>query len=226
MTNDDTTGTVTVESVGNTRNAGCKAVEISGDVSASIDGCSGSYDFKIPDHDLNTREYTIKAAVVGKEKTTSDDSTVRFTPKYAVKAPESVSVKGHDDVCVVSWKENGHADGFTVSADGLGSYHAGASERSHDFPLKEWQSCSSGSVTQHFNGAASTSKSGRADPAYVRKVKAAVKAPMLTWDANDPNIIKVSGGSVNMYGQPGKTVITFTADGKSYDVAWALAPTN
>lgn len=222
VTNDDTTGTVTVESVGNTRNAGCKAVEISGDVSASIDGCSGSYDFKIPDHDLNTREYTIKAAVVGKEKTTSDDSTVRFTPKYAVKAPESVSVKGHDDVCVVSWKENGHADGFTVSADGLGSYHAGASERSHDFPLKEWQSCSSGSVTQHFNGAASTSKSGRADPAYVRKVKAAVKAPMLTWDANDPNIIKVSGGSVNMYGQPGKTVITFTADGKSYDVAWAL----
>ena len=124
VTNDDTTGTVTVESVGNTRNAGCKAVEISGDVSASIDGCSGSYDFKIPDHDLNTREYTIKAAVVGKEKTTSDDSTVRFTPKYAVKAPESVSVKGHDDVCVVSWKENGHADGFTVSADGLGSYHA------------------------------------------------------------------------------------------------------
>ena len=222
VTNDDTTGTVTVESVGNTRNAGCKAVEISGDVSASIDGCSGSYDFKIPDHDLNTREYTIKAAVVGKEKTTSDDSTVRFTPKYAVKAPESVSVKGHDDVCVVSWKENGHADGFTVSADGLGSYHAGASERSHDFPLKEWQSCSSGSVTQHFNGAASTSKSGRADPAYVRKVKAAVNAPMLTWDANDPNIIKVSGGSVNMYGQPGKTVITFTADGKSYDVAWAL----
>ena len=222
VTNDDTTGTVTVESVGNTRNAGCKAVEISGDVSASIDGCSGSYDFKIPDHDLNTREYTIKAAVVGKEKTTSDDSTVRFTPKYAVKAPESVSVKGHDDVCVVNWKENGHADGFTVSADGLGSYHAGASERSHDFPLKEWQSCSSGSVTQHFNGAASTSKSGRADPAYVRKVKAAVKAPMLTWDANDPNIIKVSGGSVNMYGQPGKTVITFTADGKSYDVAWAL----
>ena len=222
VTNDDTTGTVTVESVGNTRNAGCKAVEISGDVSASIDGCSGSYDFKIPDHDLNTREYTIKAAVVGKEKTTSDDSIVRFTPKYTVKAPESVSVKGHDDVCVVSWKENGHADGFTVSADGLGSYHAGASERSHDFPLKEWQSCSSGSVTQHFNGAASTSKSGRADPAYVRKVKAAVKAPMLTWDANDPNIIKVSGGSVNMYGQPGKTVITFTADGKSYDVAWAL----
>ena len=222
VTNDDTTGTVTVESVGNTRNAGCKAVEISGDVSASIDGCSGSYDFKIPDHDLNTREYTIKAAVVGKEKTTSDDSTVRFTPKYAVKAPESVSVKGHDDVCVVSWKENGHADGFTVSADGLGSYHAGASERSHDFPLKEWQSCSSGSVTQHFNGAVSTSKSGRADPAYVRKVKAAVNAPMLTWDANDPNIIKVSGGSVNMYGQPGKTVITFTADGKSYDVAWAL----
>ena len=61
MTNDDTTGTVTVESVGNTRNAGCKAVEISGDVSASIDGCSGSYDFKIPDHDLNTGEYTIKA---------------------------------------------------------------------------------------------------------------------------------------------------------------------
>ena len=78
------------------------------------------------------------------------------------------------------------------------------------------------SVTQHFNGAASTSKSGRADPAYVRKVKAAVKAPMLTWDANDPNIIKVSGGSVNMYGQPGRTVITFTADGKSYDVAWVL----
>ena len=45
---------------------------------------------------------------------------------------------------------------------------------------------------------------------------------MLTWDANDPNIIKVSGGSVNMYGQPGRTVITFTADGKSYDVAWVL----
>ena len=36
------------------------------------------------------------------------------------------------------------------------------------------------------------------------------------------DIIKVNGGSVNMYGQPGKTEITFTADGKSYDVAWAL----
>ena len=53
-----------------------------------------------------------------------------------------------------------------------------------------------------------------------------VKAPMLTWDANDPNIIKVSGGSVNMYGQPGRTVITFTADANPMTSPGYWAPTN
>ena len=219
VANDDTTGTITIESVGNTRNAGCKAVEISGDVTASM-ACSGSERFTIPERDLNTKEYTIKAAVVGKENAHSDDTVVKFTPAYTVKAPESVTVKGHDDTCAVSWKPSGHADGFAVHAIGLGSYDAGGGERSHDFRLSPWQTCSSASVAQKFNGAQSAAQSGKANPQYVYRVKASINAPTLAWDANDTNLIKVSGGSANMYGQPGRTIITFSAHGETHDFDW------
>ena len=219
VTNDDTEGTITIESVGNTRNAGCSAVEISGDVTKTMK-CGGSAQFGIPEHDLNTKEYTIKAAVVGKENVHSDEVVVKFTPKYTIQAPKSVTVKGHDDVCTVSWTPSGHADGFIVNATGLGSYTASDSEKKHDFHLSEWQSCSEASVIQQFNGAQSAATPGKANPEYVHKVKAVINAPTLTWDANDTNLIKVSGGSATMYGQPGRTLITFTVNGKPHDFDW------
>lgn len=219
VTNDDTEGTITIESVGNTRNAGCSAVEISGDVTKTMK-CGGSAQFGIPEHDLNTKEYTIKAAVVGKENVHSDEVVVKFTPKYTIQAPKSVTVKGHDDVCTVSWTPSGHADGFIVNATGLGSYTASDSEKKHDFHLSEWQSCSEASVIQQFNGTQSAATPGKANPEYVHKVKAVINAPTLTWDANDTNLIKVSGGSATMYGQPGRTLITFTVNGKPHDFDW------
>ena len=219
VTNDDTEGTITIESVGNTRNAGCSAVEISGDVTKTMK-CGGSAQFGIPEHDLNTKEYTIKAAVVGKENVHSDEVVVKFTPKYTIQAPKSVTVKGHDDVCTVSWTPSGHADGFIVNATGLGFYTASDSEKKHDFHLSEWQSCSEASVIQQFNGAQSAATPGKANPEYVHKVKAVINAPTLTWDANDTNLIKVSGGSATMYGQPGRTLITFTVNGKPHDFDW------
>lgn len=214
-----TKGTITIESVGDTRNAGCSAIEISGDVTMTMQ-CGGSEQFDMPEPDLNTKEYTIKAAVVGKGNVHSDDAVVKFTPKYTMQAPASVTVKGHDDVCTVSWKPSGHASVFTVHATGLGSYEANVFERTHDFRLSEWQSCSGASVTQKFNGAESAATSGKANPEYVHKVKAVINAPTLAWDANGTNLIKVNGGSATMYGQPGKTLITFTVNGKPRDFDW------
>ena len=51
-------------------------------------------------------------------------------------------------------------------------------------------------------------------------MKASINAPTLAWDANDTNLIKVSGGSANMYGQPGRTIITFSAHGETHDFDW------
>lgn len=219
VTNDDTKGTLTVESVGNTRNAGCKAVELSGDLDFTV-ACDGSKTFDIPEHDLNTKEYTVHASVVGNKATRSDPATVKFTPHYTVETPASVKVLGKGDTCKVEWTKRGHADGFTVQAAGFVPYVAEASERSHDFTLAPWQACTTGSVAQMFNGAASDMVADALAQPYVNKKKAQITVPSLRWNAKDANIIDVDGGVVTTYGQAGTSAIVFKANGKSWTVAW------
>lgn len=219
VTNDDTKGTLTVESVGNTRNAGCKAVELSGDLDFTV-SCDGSKTFDIPEHDLNTKEYTVHASVVGNKATRSDPATVKFTPHYTVETPASVKVLGKGDTCKVEWTKRGHADGFTVQAAGFVPYVAEASERSHDFTLAPWQACTTGSVAQMFNDAASDMVADALAQPYVNKKKAQITVPSLRWNAKDANIIDVDGGVVTTYGQAGTSAIVFKANGKSWTVAW------
>lgn len=219
VTNDDTKGTLTVESVGNTRNAGCKTVELSGDLDFTV-ACNGSKTFDIPEHDLNTKEYTVHASVVGDKATRSDPATVKFTPHYTVETPASVKVLGKGDTCKVEWTKRGHADGFTVQAAGFVPYVAEASERSHDFTLAPWQACTTGSVAQMFNGAASDMVADALAQPYVNKKKAQITVPSLRWNAKDANIIDVDGGVVTTYGQAGTSAIVFKANGKSWTVAW------
>lgn len=219
VTNDDTKGTLTVESVGNTRNAGCKAIELSGDLDFTV-ACDGSKTFDIPEHDLNTKEYTVHATVVGDKATRSDPATVKFTPHYTVETPASVKVLGKGDTCKVEWTKRGHADGFTVQAAGFVPYVAEASERSHDFTLAPWQACTTGSVAQMFNGAASDMVADALAQPYVNKKKAQITVPSLRWNAKDANIIDVDGGVVTTYGQAGTSAIVFKANGKSWTVAW------
>lgn len=219
VTNDDTKGTLTVESVGNTRNAGCKAVELSGDLDFTV-SCDGSKTFDIPEHDLNTKEYTVHASVVGNKATRSDPATVKFTPHYTVETPSSVKVLGKGDTCKVEWTKRGHADGFTVQAAGFVPYVAEASERSHDFTLAPWQACTTGSVAQMFNGAASDMVADALAQPYVNKKKAQITVPSLRWNAKDANIIDADGGAVTTYGQAGTSTIVFKANGKSWTVAW------
>lgn len=219
VTNDDTKGTLTVESVGNTRNAGCKVVELSGDLDFTV-ACDGSKTFDIPEHDLNTKEYTVHASVVGDKATRSDPATVKFTPHYTVETPASVKVSSKGDTCKVEWTKRGHADGFTVQAAGFVPYVAEASERSHDFTLAPWQACTTGSVAQMFNGAASDMVADALAQPYVNKKKAQITVPSLRWNAKDANIIDVDGGVVTTYGQAGTSAIVFKANGKSRAVAW------
>lgn len=219
VTNDDTKGTLTVESVGNTRNAGCKAVKLSGDLDFTV-ACDGSKTFDIPEHDLNTKEYTVHASVVGDKATRSDPATVKFMPHYTVETPASVKVSGKGDTCKVEWTKRGHADGFTVQAAGFVPYVAEASERSHDFTLAPWQACTTGSVAQMFNGAASDMVADALAQPYVNKKKAQITVPSLRWNAKDANIIDVDGGVVTTYGQAGTSAIVFKANGKSWTVAW------
>ena len=219
VTNDDTKGTLTVESVGNTRNAGFKTVELSGDLDFTV-ACDGSKTFDIPEHDLNTKEYTVHASVVGDKATRSDPATVKFTPHYTVETPASVKVLGKGDTCKVEWTKRGHADGFTVQAAGFVPYVAEASERSHDFTLAPWQACTTGSVAQMFNGAASDMVADALAQPYVNKKKAQITVPSLRWNAKDANIIDVDGGVVTTYGQAGTSAIVFKANGKSWTVAW------
>ena len=219
VTNDDTKGTLTVESVGNTRNAGCKAIELSGDLDFTM-ACDGSKTFDIPEHDLNTKEYTVHATVVGDKATRSDPATVKFTPHYTVETPASVKVSSKGDTCKVEWTKRGHADGFTVQAAGFVPYVAEASERSHDFTLAPWQACTTGSVAQMFNGAASDMVADALAQPYVNKKKAQITVPSLRWNAKDANIIDVDGGVVTTYGQAGTSAIVFKANGKSWTVAW------
>lgn len=219
LSNDDTTGKVTVESIGNTRNAGCKAVELSGDLDLTLE-CSGSKTFSIPEHDLNTKQYTVHAVVVSDKKTRSDATTVEFTPHYKVEAPASVKVIGKGDTCTVKWSKRGHADGFTVQAVGFAPYTANDSERSHDFILAPWQECTEGRVAQIFKDASSDFVTETLPERYVNKQKAVINAPTLRWNANDTNTIDVYGGSVDTYHQPGKIAITFSHAGTSQDVEW------
>ncbi len=207
LRNNDVKGTVTVASIGDTRNAGCAAIALSGDVTGTMP-CSGSHAFDIPQSDLNRKTYRVDAKVIGAKGVDGETRAASFVPKYQIRKPSNVTVSGRGSTCVVHWKGEGRADGFRVTADGLGDRSVGGTADSAVFDMAPWRTCSSASVVQTLNGGQSETARGTLSPAYVYERRAEIiSAPTLSWDTNDRNILLYAGFAVDAYGLPYRAML-------------------
>lgn len=202
VSNVGTTVTVTAHANDN-RNAGCKGIDIIGQlVDTTVDCNGGSTTFTVPQAALNTIEYTIKATVSPQRDATGATATTTFTPAYAIQTPSDVSTSGASDQCTVRWSRQGLAQSFIVTADGIGTAET-TDETSYSFTMQPWATCNHASVQQKLNGTASAAAEGgpSSGQPYVHQVRAAITAPYeLRWGDNE-HVVNVSGGSVNTFGK-------------------------
>ena len=120
LSNDDTTGTAKV-TLGNNRNAGCRRISLGGDIKDTIDCSDSGATFDINENDLNTREITVTATVVPQRDASSGTGKSSFVPQYKVQPPTDVYTTGSGSTCTVHWTKQGHAQSYSVTADGIDS---------------------------------------------------------------------------------------------------------
>ena len=158
LSNDDTTVTAKV-TLGNNRNAGCRRISLGGDVKDTIDCSDSGTTFEINENDLNTREITVTATVVPQRDASAGTGESRFVPQYKVQPPTDVYTTGSGSTCTVHWTKQGHAQSYSVTADGIDSGTA-TNRNSLDFRMSPWAKCNTASVQQVFNGATSDAVTG------------------------------------------------------------------
>lgn len=201
MSNDDTTVTAKV-TLGNNRNAGCRRISLGGDVKDTIDCSDSGATFDINENDLNTREITVTATVVPQRDASSGTGKSSFVPQYKVQPPTDVYTTGSGSTCTVHWTKQGHAQSYSVTADGIDSGTA-TNRNSLDFRMSPWAKCNTASVQQVFNGATSDAVTGgpHNGAPYTYEKKAVINKPQeLRWSDN-AHVINVTGGSVDVYGK-------------------------
>ena len=201
LSNDDTTVTAKV-TLGNNRNAGCRRISLGGDVKDTIDCSDSGATFDINENDLNTREITVTATVVPQRDASSGTGKSSFVPQYKVQPPTDVYTTGSGSTCTVHWTKQGHAQSYSVTADGIDSGTA-TNRNSLDFRMSPWAKCNTASVQQVFNGATSDAVTGgpHNGAPYTYEKKAVINKPQeLRWSDN-AHVINVTGGSVDVYGK-------------------------
>ncbi|PJM78696.1 Ig-like domain-containing protein [Bifidobacterium scaligerum] len=202
LSNNGTDGKAVI-TLNNNRNAGCEEILIGGDTNDVVDCSVRNITFDIAESQLNTDEITITAKVVPERSSaTAATGKASFVPHYTVPSPTDVTTSGDDGQCTVEWNKNGHAQSYRVTADGFGSKTVTGT--SATFTMEPWTVCSNATVTQILNGTESAPAAGgpSGGSPYTYKVKAKISAPTeLRW-AENGNIVKVTGGTVNTYGKP------------------------
>ena len=201
LSNDGTTVTAKV-TLGNNRNAGCRRISLGGDVKDTIDCSDSGATFDINENDLNTREITVTATVVPQRDASSGTGKSSFVPQYKVQPPTDVYTTGSGSTCTVHWTKQGHAQSYSVTADGIDSGTA-TNRNSLDFRMSPWAKCNTASVQQVFNGATSDAVTGgpHNGAPYTYEKKAVINKPQeLRWSDN-AHVINVTGGSVDVYGK-------------------------
>lgn len=201
LSNNDTTVTAKV-TLGNNRNAGCRRISLGGDVKDTIDCSDSGATFDINENDLNTREITVTATVVPQRDASAGTGKSSFVPQYKVQPPTDVYTTGSGSTCTVHWTKQGHAQSYSVTADGIDSGTA-TNRNSLDFRMSPWAKCNTASVQQVFNGATSDAAIGgpHNGAPYTYEKKAVINKPQeLRWSVN-AHVINVTGGSVDVYGK-------------------------
>ena len=125
-----------------------------------------------------------------------------FVPQYKVQPPTDVYTTGSGSTCTVHWTKQGHAQSYSVTADGIDSGTA-TNRNSLDFRMSPWAKCNTASVQQVFNGATSDAATGGPynGAPYTYEKKAVINKPQeLRWSDN-AHVINVTGGSVDVYGK-------------------------
>ncbi len=173
-----------------------------GDVKDTIDCSDSGTTFEINENDLNTREITVTATVVPQRDASAGTGESRFVPQYKVQPPADVYTTGSGSTCTVHWTKQGHAQSYSVTADGIDSGTA-TNRNSLDFRMGPWAKCNTASVQQVFNGATSDAATGgpHNGAPYTYEKKAVINKPQeLRWSDN-AHVINVTGGSVDVYGK-------------------------
>ena len=156
------------------------------------------------------------------ERSGSSSSETSVSPFTAVDPPTNVKLELSNNTCVATWSKKGRVTGFVVRAKDY--YNADLHENRAEWPLSgNWSTCDTVNVQQYFIDTSHISTPETANSNTVgNKIKAEITTmPTLSWDANDTNLIKVSGGSVKTWNQIGSYSFVFTGGGKTYEIPWA-----
>ena len=102
----------------------------------------------------------------------------RFVPQYKVQPPADVYTTGSGSTCTVHWTKQGHAQSYSVTADGIDSGTA-TNRNPLDFRMSPWAKCNTASVQQVFNGATSDAATGgpHNGAPYTYEKKAVINKP-------------------------------------------------
>lgn len=190
---DDDHMTVTVTKPLNLRNAGCRSITLSGDVTGNLT-CpeGGSKQFTIPEAKYGGSVEVDATFTPDKPGSASSSQHASLPVSYTVPDPTNVILTGPDGngTCRLRWNGQGRHDGFDVNGQ---PYGAGVNHS--DYQITPWQSCGTKTVKQTHNRGTKTSPGVTVSNSVVFKKPAEI-SPSIFVDWQDHDHVVLSGGGV------------------------------
>ncbi len=207
--------------LGNMRNTQCQSVTVGfagTDVSAECTSSEIRSVFDIADS-WYYRSFMPTITLTTKHAGTLIAQGDAITPDVKPEKPTDVTVMPEGDHCTVSWHAVGrHYDGFIVNTPD--HKELTTTGLSVTYPLERWSSCGTVTVRQTFKGHAGDPQQADNDE-IGNKTRAEITLPSLHWDGTNPDILHVTGGAVDAYGQTVTTTIVLTDDSRrQYQFDW------
>lgn len=210
--NDGRTMNIGVYPGASLRNAGCSSIAISGAFGNHTLPCQGGNVSVNVSRNQYNRPQTITATLMARKNGAQNShSQATATPTYAIRPVQGLHVNRNGNTCKALWHGDGDYDSFVFNGMDIGN----TTERSYS--INEWSSCGRVTLVQKLNGVTGSTPVTVDASGDVYKVPAAITPPTLTWDGNDPDLIRINGGSINLWGQSGTVQIVI--DGRPY--SWA-----
>ncbi|MDF7664286.1 Ig-like domain-containing protein [Bifidobacterium sp. ESL0763] len=209
---DDSHMTVTANA-GNTHNAGCSSIAISGAWTGTVSCSGGSHTFLLDDGQYG-QDVTVHGKVNASKSGTSPKTGDASAPAtYHINEPSNVQIHLEgNDTCMLSWSGNGRHNGFQIDKEKVGS--GTTFKRWHVDP---WVDCDNHTIAQTLGDQVGpTASANGSNVGYYPK--ADMRGIGLTWQDHDH--ITVSG-TPTTYNQGWQAKIHIWANGQEHDYDWA-----
>ncbi|WEV72725.1 Ig-like domain-containing protein [Bifidobacterium sp. ESL0790] len=205
---DDSTMTVSA-SAGNTRNAGCSSISVTGDTEATIDCGGGTSTIAIGDPQYG-QNITVHAQVNATKAGASPAvATASKQATYNLAPPDNVRLRREGESCVLRWSGHGKHNGFQVDGAEVGNINQLTTSGA-----VPWGTCGTHSVAQTLNGMPGPAASDTDGTVYNKK--ADISGVDVSWA--DHSHLNVQG-TVQTWDH-GTATLHIKADGVEKSVPW------